>query len=45
VLMIIGAFFAMIAFLADLLAVNRMLLEDIQYRQRRDHYEKSEGKR
>lgn len=33
--MIIGAFLAMIAFLADLLAVNRMLLEDIQYHQRR----------
>ncbi|MPN00383.1 hypothetical protein SDC9_147577 [bioreactor metagenome] len=35
VLMIIGAFFGLMAFMADLLSVNRMLLEDIQYQQRK----------
>lgn len=35
ILMIIGTFFGTMAFIADLLAVNRMLLEDIQYHQRR----------
>jgi len=35
VLMMIGTVFGMMAFIADLLSVNRMLLEDIQYHQRR----------
>lgn len=45
VLMIIGAFLAMMAFLADLLAVNRMLLEDIQYHQRRRDVERPNGEK
>ncbi|MBS1371722.1 MAG: glycosyltransferase family 2 protein [Lentisphaeria bacterium] len=38
VLMLIGAVLGMLAFMADLLSVNRQLLEDIQYRQRKECY-------
>ena len=40
ILMIIGTVFGMMAFIADLLSVNRQLLEDIQYRQRRFRYDR-----
>ncbi len=39
VLMIIGTVFGLMAFMADLLSVNRMLLEDIQYRQRKAYFQ------
>ncbi len=39
VLMLMGTVFSMMAFIADLLSVNRQLLEDIQYRQRRNCFD------
>ena len=39
VLMVMGTVFGMMAFMADLLSVNRQLLEDIQYRQRKACFE------
>ncbi len=39
VLMLMGTVFGMMAFIADLLSVNRQLLEDIQYRQRRNCFD------
>lgn len=38
VLMLIGVILGMMAFMADLLSVNRQLLEDIQYRQRKQFF-------
>ncbi len=45
VLMLTGVISAMMAFMADLQSVNRQLLEDIQYRQRRGRYERDGGER
>ncbi len=39
VLILMGTVFSMMAFIADLLSVNRQLLEDIQYRQRRNCFD------
>ncbi len=39
VLMLMGTVFGMMAFIADLLSVNRQLLEDIQYRQRKNCFD------
>jgi glycosyltransferase involved in cell wall biosynthesis len=43
VLMLTGAVLGMLAFMADLLSVNRQLLEDIQYRQRKASYKKEDS--
>ncbi len=42
VLLLTGVIGVMIAFVADLLAVNRMLLEEVQYEQRRARFEKGQ---
>lgn len=39
ILLLMGTVFGMMAFMADLLSVNRQLLEDIQYRQRKNCFD------
>lgn len=39
--MLMGAISGMLAFMADLQSVNRQLLEEIQYRQRREMFDRS----
>ncbi len=41
ILMLMGAISGMLAFMADLQSVNRQLLEEIQYRQRREMFDRS----